>query len=471
MSFKMDAQKRYFPKTTPSAARQALAAMREVPFPETRQCTSDQESEVDERSSPEREDINEGEAGDDCDDLIDSITTDKTNMPKGKFRLCNEKFLLTYKTHLDKPEVLNFFKNLRKSVDLDEVFVAHEKASSKTNYEHSHVFVSFKAAFTSSSQRVFDINGIHPNIKIISSKKHMQHIWQYLCKEDHSNDHLLSRITQETIFDKICSQKNLHDALRLAKTPSECSGIREMYSLRQISGIKFYEPKHTWQKELHTFLTTTPPSERKIIWVRGAHGGEGKTHFNKYMKHVHGALTMNELKKDADIAMRVGEAMDIGWDSKYACINLVRNYRFTDDLFTALEKFKDGEMTAVKYRGGDLYFPTPHLVVMSNDWPDVSTVSYDRWDIREVVQEGQHEDGTDDYVFSPKSYKEIQADIRKSKPFLAVKGDFNKILSDIARSKPDASQEEIIELVAQRLRVSYREWNPVDPTTTSFTGL
>ena len=42
---------------------------------------------------------------------------------------------------------------------------------------------------------------------------------------------------------------------------------------------------NTWQREL---LELMKPSERKIIWVKGETGGEGKTWFQKYILHHYG---------------------------------------------------------------------------------------------------------------------------------------------------------------------------------------
>lgn len=459
MAYKMDKQKRYYPTAPLSAAKQALATMRAVPFPP-------------QETSAEPEGVRlEGADRDPLETLLETITTDKTEPVDGKFRLAAERFFLTYRTHLDKAKVEAFFKGLKTTAKLDEVFTAHEVASSETNYEHSHVFVSFKKAFTSSKARIFDMETeegwIHPNIKIVSSKAHMEHIWAYLCKEDHSNDHLLSRVTKETIFDKICAQKTLRDALRLAKSPTEAGGIRDMFAMREMTGIVFQEPKHTWQKQLADELVNGPISDRRIIWIKGAHGGEGKTSFSKYMKHANGAFTLNSLKGMGNVAMNVGTAKDNGWDCRCAILNFARDFKEEADLYPCMECFKDGEMSKTKYAGGDLTFPTPHLICMANVWPTVTALSFDRWDLREIIQEGQHEDGSDDYIFTSKSYTEILKDIKRSKPFQAIEGDFNKIIKDIARSKPDATHEEIIDLVAHRLRSSYIEWNP---TTTLLNG-
>jgi len=466
----MNAQRRYIPKATPnSAARQALAAMREVPFPEPRQCAPEQVSEVDKSSSAETEDICEGKADDDCDDLIDSITTDKTNMPKGKFRVCNEKFLLTYKTHLDKTEVLNFFKTLKKSVDLDEVIVAHEVASSKTNYEHSHVFVSFKAAFTSVSQRIFDIDGIHPNIKVITSKKHLQHIWRYLCKEDHSNDHLLSRITQETIFDMICNQKTANDALRLAKNPSEASGILLMYRLREKEAIPYEQPKHTWQKQLAEEIIDRPASKRSIIWVCGKSGNEGKTTFADFMELGHQAYNMNSFAGDANVGMNLQSARDNGWNARYLIVDLTRQCEEYKSIYSALEKAKNGKFTCTKYGGGDLRFKQPTIVCFANYWPNIHAMSKDRWDLREIVPQGTHEDGDQDYVFCSKSISEILKELESSQVLETIKHNFNRLIEEMQRSNVELSLEETTRIIANRL-LSMSSWSSSDPSSTSLTG-
>jgi len=53
--------------------------------------------------------------------------------------------------------------------------------------------------------------------------------------------------------------------------------------------------------------------------------------------------------------------------------------------YASVEAIKDGLTFSGKYEGGHRLFPTPHIVIFSNWWPDETKLSADRWDIRELI--------------------------------------------------------------------------------------
>lgn len=148
---------------------------------------------------------------------------------KNGFRLQNQRYLLTYKTHLSKVDIVAFFgeKNAK------ETIAAHEVASSETNYEHTHVYVDFGKSYQSKNARIFDINLIHPNIKVIKTAKHLENIWSYLCKEDHENDYLLSRLTTKTLVDRVWEKESINDVLKMATRPNDVSGLVALYGFKK----------------------------------------------------------------------------------------------------------------------------------------------------------------------------------------------------------------------------------------------
>lgn len=474
-NYKMNAQRRYVPKVSPpnNPARRALAAMREVPFPEPHLSSPEQVSAASEVVTAEAITNSEGKAGDAIyEALLEEAATDKTHMEKG-FRIANERIFLTYEGHLDKEEVLCFFRTLKKGTELkivdgkEEVHVAHEVASSKTNYEHSHVYVVFRIPFKSSSARVFDFNGIHPNIKTIGSKKYEQNIWRYLCKEDHSNDHLLSRITKTTIFDRVCEQETTHDVMRLAKNPTEAAGLLLMFNLREREPLPYFEPKHTWQKDLAAEIIGVAPSRRKIVWIYGKNGDEGKTTFNEYMERCHNAFAFDDFKGDNNVAMNIQGGLNNGWNEHCIIVDLARGYREKQCVYSALEKLKNGALTATKYAGGRVRFRSPHIICFANYWPAVHRMSLDRWDLRELIKEGKHEDGSDDYVFARRSLDEVIADTNASNEMDQVESNMMQIFEGVKSGYPLLSPREVQIMVAERLLRSAQEWNP---STTTVTG-
>lgn len=300
---------------------------------------------------------------------------------KGKFYVQNQRLLLTYKTHLPKEDVKTFFEEK----NAKETIVAHEVASSETNYEHSHVYVDFGRRFQSANARIFDIKGIHPNIKLVKTSKHLENIWAYLCKEDHENDYLLERLTKKSIFDVIANKPTIQDALRIAKSPSEASGIALMYQFKEQEAVELPNLPHQWQKELLEELKNKKPSHREIIWYYDPVGGTGKSDFTKHACVEQRAAVFTALGGDRDAAQLILTARASGWDGRVVITDLPRDAE-TRSIYSPLEAIKNGMITSTKYQGGTSVFNRPHVVVFANFLPELSgRMSHDKWDIRKLV--------------------------------------------------------------------------------------
>lgn len=57
------------------------------------------------------------------------------------------------------------------------------------------------------------------------------------------------------------------------------------------------------------------------------------------------------------------------------------------DIWEAVEKIKNGDITSGKYGGNDVQFQCPHVWVFTNKMPDLSALSRDRWAIWEIYEE------------------------------------------------------------------------------------
>ena len=93
-----------------------------------------------------------------CDELLEDAK--EAEAPGKPFRVQNQRFFLTYKTHLNKELVASFFgeKNVK------ECICAHERADESSPYEHTHVYVDFGRNYQSTNARIFDFQSIHPNL-------------------------------------------------------------------------------------------------------------------------------------------------------------------------------------------------------------------------------------------------------------------------------------------------------------------
>lgn len=135
-----------------------------------------------------------------------------------------------------------------------------------------------------------------------------------------------------------------------------------------------------WQKQLESELEGEA-DDRKIIWVCGKRGGEGKTAFARYLaeKYKSDLLYVNS-GKSADITFAASE---IPGGAEIVIFNFTRTNEGKIS-YQAIEQLKDGLFFSPKYESKSMRTIFPHVVVFSNFWPDTDALSLDRWDIRRI---------------------------------------------------------------------------------------
>lgn len=140
-----------------------------------------------------------------------------------------------------------------------------------------------------------------------------------------------------------------------------------------------------WQQQLFD-LTAVEPDERTINWVFDPIGHNGKTVFCKFL-----------IEKTKCIVATAGGAKDIanllinevegGTDLNDNTTFIFNFSRDCDRIsYNALEAVKDGLMTNIKYEAKTLVFNCPHVWVFSNQYPDKSKLSADRWKIWSISE-------------------------------------------------------------------------------------
>ena len=109
------------------------------------------------------------------------------------------------------------------------------------------------------------------------------------------------------------------------------------------------------------------PCNRKIIWVVGVVGNEGKSFFQRNICEEFG-----ENARNTDIFL----------------FNVPRAQYLHTEQYEILEKIKDGWATSPKYNGWNLNFKTPNvLIVFANRKPDIEKLSKDRWKILKISKD------------------------------------------------------------------------------------
>lgn len=321
-----------------------------------------------------------------------------------KFRIANQHFLLTYKTHINKDEYKAWFiQKITKGKEPPFLRMAHEKESSDTNYEHTHVVVDTGVKIDSPSVKFFDweckVNGIiHPNIKILASREHQLNAKRYLAKEDPANADLKN--LKGTLLEGIWACNTVQDALlNYAKRPSDVPGIIAAMQQKTFTwGGKVQEDIITdeeslfpWQKKMWEYISVYQPVKREILWIVDFKCGAGKTEFINWCGSFHDDKVYNLPigGKLDDILNVLCDSVKAGWCGDTIIINIEKSRCDKDPgiLYVLLERLKDGEIFSTKYNGFKIRGKKPafHVAVFANELPVVNSIAETRWNIQQIV--------------------------------------------------------------------------------------
>lgn len=179
--------------------------------------------------------------------------------------------------------------------------------------------------------------------------------------------------------DQLEKYKTEVDKKNLAKNGDK---IKLEKKLERIQANTITELKE-WQRELEIELEGEA-DDRKIVWVCGKTGGEGKTAFSRYLAQKYeGDLLYLNSGKSADITFALSQ---IPAGAEVVIFNFTRTNEGKIS-YQAIEQIKDGIFFSPKYESKTVQTIFPHVVVFANFWPDTSALSMDRWDLRQIKNE------------------------------------------------------------------------------------
>ena len=145
----------------------------------------------------------------------------------------------------------------------------------------------------------------------------------------------------------------------------------------------------TWQQDALALIDS--PSDRKVIWITGTRGNEGKSWFQGYLKHLYGYNRVIQV----DLRTSHRDVCNILRKKPLPTIDI---FLFNDarsntlgihDAYKVLENIKDGEATATKFDNDIIQFRTPNTVmIFSNQYPKMHKLSRDRWIVFHANKDG-----------------------------------------------------------------------------------
>lgn len=300
------------------------------------------------------------------------------------FRLQSQRFMLTYATHLDKGRFIDWFK-CKLQFAPKFIRLAHEVGSE--GYSHTHVLIHLGQHRWSGTRnpRYFDYENIHPHIRRYHSLLAFERAQEYIAKEDPENADLRS---PASFVDAILNAPTDIAALRSnAQSLRDVTGILAVRSLvnRQLPLNDPIVPDRPFQRAILDYCSGNP-HPREILWIYDPKGNSGKSVLSSYLEDESGFFAIAGVANVRELSFQMQTAIAGGeWEGRGIVYDVARGFEHSVGLYHCLEVLKNGRMTSTKYKGGRIRFASPHVIVFANFWPHVEHLTYDRWNIQEVV--------------------------------------------------------------------------------------
>ena len=131
------------------------------------------------------------------------------------------------------------------------------------------------------------------------------------------------------------------------------------------------------------------PCDRKVIWIVGKEGNEGKSFFKVNIREQFGysrVCTLELSENPGNTFHIMGKICSTNTD--IFLFNLPRGEYLGTEQYKILESIKDGTAVDGKYNSQKLYFKKSNvLIVFANDEPNQNKLSKDRWRILKISKD------------------------------------------------------------------------------------
>lgn len=215
-----------------------------------------------------------------------------------------------------------------------------------------------------------------PEIGKENGTKHLQGVG-YL-----KNARTLTQLTQLFPGIHIEPVKNWHAALAYTSKEDTKAGP----TVSNIKRPKCKDPMegkelHDWQRQVMEILAGEP-HDRRIHWFVDIIGGRGKTTLAKHLCITRPGEVIYLSGKSADCKYAVSQFLQKN-DLKVVIFDFARTQEGYIS-YEAIECVKNGIFLNTKYESKMVVYEVPHIIVLANFHPDVTKLSLDRWDIRDI---------------------------------------------------------------------------------------
>ena len=272
-----------------------------------------------------------------------------------------------------------------------------KNVANQTNY-FSALFDKFHiAAHDTIKDDLFGVLNSHSNITDFvfqlerGEKKGIYHFQVYVKTKGRLRPQTFERDLNERCYGyrarvKPCSRRGrqaLHDYCMKEDTRVKGPwGKRDIYLGQDLECMDNPRP---FQAECIDYVKS-PGNDRQILYIYNRDGNNGKSKLHKY-------LVYHKLAKSVPLgnATQIKANIVAQGPAKCYLIDLPRTRGSTEklgDLYSAIEKIKDGEVECGMYgKHLQLLMMPPKIIVFSNQPPIIQLLSRDRWNIKRITED------------------------------------------------------------------------------------
>lgn len=149
--------------------------------------------------------------------------------------------------------------------------------------------------------------------------------------------------------------------------------VRDLFPTRAVEDF----PLRPWQQDVVDYCAQ-PVHPREVLVVIDPRGNAGKTYLGRLLRSRFEETQILKPGKAADMA----HAYKI--TTKLLIIDVPRS-KAEHLQWSFVESVKDGCLFTSKYESAMLNFPPPHVLIFTNEEPDMSVLSEDRWKIIRIT--------------------------------------------------------------------------------------
>lgn len=144
----------------------------------------------------------------------------------------------------------------------------------------------------------------------------------------------------------------------------------------EIPDVLICDEPYGWQLDV-VELVKQKPDPRKIYWYWEPNGKMGKSSLCRYLVIKHKAMVFAGKCADMKAAIALAKVKP-----KICIMDIPRCVEHIS--YSGIEEIKNGVFFSPKYESGMVSMNFPHFIVFSNQEPDLSKMSGDRWVVQKI---------------------------------------------------------------------------------------